>query len=421
MEKFTARFGSPSCSLRMKALLKRTRKTVGLALAVALGIHLVLSKIVVFETERKAARPLTTRFIKREPRLTKPLELKKPARPKPRALQRRMVSAEAKMHWAGRGAGLQAGQVLRGLARPNILVGRIARFAGVAVEPQAVASIIEGAREVEQKIDMSLELLDIQALDTGQYHALVVEDPYDKRAIRGFIHITMASPSQAILDHKNWQFRRGIQNLSEFINKHTAIRSDVSKPIPFDSMGLFNTPWVYLFRRRGFDVTESELLNLGRYMLSGGFLWADCMGKTANYVAGRNDVQYAVIKSLENQGFVHNRDWTYERLPSSHALLHCYYDLDTPPMAWGATDRWFRQVTWDTTPYVEAIVRDGVVICLNTQQGCVHAWGDWGPDGVHDSFKELDPTRCLEFGVNTIIFALTLEGSITHRLMDSIQ
>ena len=55
---------------------------------------------------------------------------------------------------------------------------------------------------------MSLELLDIETLDTGRYHAMVIQDPSDKRTIRGFIHIAMGSASQAMVDHRDWQWRR---------------------------------------------------------------------------------------------------------------------------------------------------------------------------------------------------------------------
>jgi hypothetical protein len=33
----------------------------------------------------------------------------------------------------------------------------------------------------------------------------------------------------------------------------------------------------------------------------------------------------------------------------------------------------------------------------------------------------MDNTRQLQFGVNLIVFALTQEGSITHRLMESVR
>ena len=33
----------------------------------------------------------------------------------------------------------------------------------------------------------------------------------------------------------------------------------------------------------------------------------------------------------------------------------------------------------------------------------------------------LDNTRLLQFGINTIVFALTQEGSITNRVMESVR
>ena len=41
-----------------------------------------------------------------------------------------------------------------------------------------MAEIIEGTKEVEQKVDMSLELLDVDALDTGKYHSYGICRPY---------------------------------------------------------------------------------------------------------------------------------------------------------------------------------------------------------------------------------------------------
>ena len=51
-----------------------------------------------------------------------------------------------------------------------------------------MAQVIEGKRMPKHRVDMPLELLDIDALDTGQVHALVIQDPDDKRNIRGFFH-----------------------------------------------------------------------------------------------------------------------------------------------------------------------------------------------------------------------------------------
>ena len=52
----------------------------------------------------------------------------------------------------------------------------------------------------------------------------------------------------------------------------------------------------------------------------------------------------------------------------------------------------------------------------------MNAWAQWGPNGGGlDAYEYLDPTRCFQFGVNTIMYALTREGSITHRVMDSVK
>jgi len=41
--------------------------------------------------------------------------------------------------------------------------------------------------------------------------------------------------------------------------------------------------------------------------------------------------------------------------------------------------------------------------------------------GDHPWTKDWDAKRPLQFAVNMIVFALTQEGSITHRLMESIR
>ena len=119
-----------------------------------------------------------------------------------------------------------------------------------------------------------------------------------------------------------------------------------------------------------------------------------------------------IVESLRTRGFVYERDWTYECLPNTHAILHCFYDFDSPPLGF-----WARRVP----PDLYAVVMDEAVICLKTQGAYCNAWGDWGPGGGNPGYEDLDPTRCFQFGVNTIIYALTREGSITHRVVSSLQ
>ena len=414
------RFSCPSASLRLKSLLKRTRNILWIGLGLAIAVHLSLTQIGGFAEEQKAAKPLTTQFIKRQPRLTKPLELKKRLRPKRRTMQRRMVSVKARVSRQDLRSRARPSEVLGSLAQPQTPISSGVSWTGIDIEPEALAEAIEGTRESQHRMDMSLELMDVDAMDMGRYHAMVIQDPNDKRAIRGFIHIAMLAPlnSETYRIQVYGKWRTGIQELSDFMNEHTGIRSDANKMVSFDSMELFYTPWVYLCRMYDFDPTHSELENLGRYMMSGGFFWGDSFGQCRPYIPGYNSMNYLIINSMETQGFIYKKDWNYERLPNTHTLLHCYFDFDTPPMAWGARAKhWGLEVGWDTTPYLDAIIMDGVVIVLKTEQAYILAWAQFGKAEM----DYLDPTRCFHFGVNTIIYALTREGLITHRVMDAVK
>ena len=54
----------------------------------------------------------------------------------------------------------------------------------VPVLAEVDQSLTLDPKDVESRMDMSLEMVDIVALDTGKYHAMVVQDPYDKRSIK---------------------------------------------------------------------------------------------------------------------------------------------------------------------------------------------------------------------------------------------
>ena len=61
---------------------------------------------------------------------------------------------------------------------------------------------------------------------------------------------------------------------------------------------------------------------------------------------------------------------------------------------------------------------DGRMWILFGQKGYIIAWHDWRPGGQAVSD---DATRVLQFGINTVIFALTQEGSITNQVMDTVK
>ena len=74
----STRFASPTQNFDLNSLVRRLRRGFFIALASAAALLLIVIAINPFqEAEKKTPRPLTTKFIKREPRLTKPLELRK--------------------------------------------------------------------------------------------------------------------------------------------------------------------------------------------------------------------------------------------------------------------------------------------------------------------------------------------------------
>ena len=79
----STRFASPTSGFELDVLVRRLRRTFLISVGLAATVHLAIVGVNPFEeAKKKAPRPLTTKFIKREPRLTQPLELRKIPQPK---------------------------------------------------------------------------------------------------------------------------------------------------------------------------------------------------------------------------------------------------------------------------------------------------------------------------------------------------
>ncbi len=421
-----SRFESPSSSLNLRDLLSATRGILILSFVLALVFHLSLTQINISRDERSAVRPLAMRFVKREPRLTKPLELRKSPRPRRRTMKRKITPAKVKPGRAYVSSSHQPMKVLDSLAKPKAGVSVGVRFTSVGIEPGMAAVIIESTKEPEDRIDMSLEMVDIDALDTGRYQAMIVQDPRDKKRIRGFFHLAIAySESIRMIDVYQSSYEQSVINLTRALNKFTGIKADVTGRVTFDSQELLKVPWIYCSTGHAFSFKESEAIGLGRYMLSGGFVFTD----DANaYRGGPGDrsLREMVAYSLETQGIKHGRDWRFERIPNDHPMYHCYYEFDSgPPIGAdfvNTTSGWGRDA--DPYNYVDGVQFDGRLLAIMANKGMWGPWGYWGPGAASKGRSDtegFDNTRQLQFGINTIIFALTQEGSITKQVMNYIE
>jgi hypothetical protein len=367
--------------------------------------------------DRTLAKPLTTQFVKRQPRLTKPLELKKRPRPKRRATRRTMVAVKARGDQLMTATQIRTPRVLQGLARPSSPLARSTYFASDAAEPSAVAQAVESSREPKKSIDTSLEMLDVGAMDTGQYHAMVIQDPGDRRSVRGFFHlhpvysVSMRNRGFHGIDGRTL---RALVNLAAAMNEHTQIRVDIAPEVTFDSRALFKTPWMYVTaheQTKGFQITASESSNLGAYLTAGGFVFTETVSVTGNRIIGTAweiALRQLVKDALHSQGLVYDRDYTYEPLPGSHPLYHCFFDFTEAP------DYFAADTVMDRPDYLEGITLDGRLVAIASAKCYFYVWNDdWQQYGWH-------PTRPRQFGVNLLVFALTQEGSITQQVMHSV-
>ena len=116
-----------------------------------------------------------------------------------------------------------------------------------ATEPAAMAEEIVGQKEVQNTVDMPLEMMDIDALDTGQYQAMVIQDPNDKRNLKDFLRLAIVYPltmRDLNLSNSDGRVRVGIIPLVRYLNVHTGIKASVGKGVTFDDRELMKTPWV---------------------------------------------------------------------------------------------------------------------------------------------------------------------------------
>jgi hypothetical protein len=434
----TRRFLCASWELSLSGLLRRRRQALFGALGLAVLAHLSFSQITGLRQEERTAKPLTTQFVKRQPRLTKPLEMKKRPRPKRRQVQRKMVAVKARSTSQHVSSSIRPGLVVRSLSGPDIQVGRVLQAATVDMEPQALAQRITSAREDKHVVDMSLEMVDIDALDTGQYQAMVIQDPTDKRNIRGYFHIAQAlipsiakanaSTQWGVFYNSPLVFPHALQRLAEQVTRYTGIQCDVSETFEVSSANILKTPWVLIPAKASFKLTDSEADVLGTYLTRGGFIFA---GDTLHNIKSWTSASFREMfeKALLTRDKKLGHQWAFEKLAQEHPLYHCFFDFDSLPVGfddWNGPEGQRQYGVPYAVQYMDGIVLDGRLIGLMDYKGYFDCWAWFNPiDGFRrfgvNSQAVWDGTRQYQLGVNIIVYVLTQEGSITRRVMDTVR
>ena len=433
---------------------RRNRKLQS-CLALSLALHLlVLFGLTPREqvTHFPVLPPIMVKFTKRPPpqrtltRRERPRERPLVRRP---ALQAAPVVALRPAPSASRPLPVLQTSALRlpVAALPDRLVLPVPDFPARHIGPQLRAGALEGTRQGADEIDLSLELMDVQALDTGQHRAMVVVDPKDRRQLKGFLYLSSVH-SEALERAEisgggersgGWSRtiseQRILQGLADKMSERTGVHTEVLDGIALDDPLLMQVPFLLLTVRNRVSFTQAEAKNMGRYLTSGGFLYADIVSHPVALAGGyQHDLPALrdfIRQAFQQMDYAEHKDWSFVRLPPEHPLYHCFYDVDTLPRGFWDIMFWY----WDTAHrfelspnYLEGIEVDGHIVGVYSQKDYADLLA-----GEAERIREGDRTGNVagrfdtgadelpvyDLGVNLVVYALTREGSLARQLVDA--
>ena len=331
-------------------------------------------------------------------------------------------------------------------ALPDRLMLPVPDFPARHLGPQMRAGALEGTRQGADEIDLSLELMDVQALDTGRHRAMVVIDPKDRRQLKGFLYLSgihsealeRADASSRSERSGGWSRsvaeRRMLQTLADKMSERTDVHTEVLDGIALDDPRLMQVPFLLLTVRSEVSFTQAEAKNLGRYLTSGGFLYADIVSRPITRAGGHQHdlpaLRAFIRQAFQQIDYAEHKDWSFVRLPPEHPLYHCFYDVDSLPrgfwdiMFWD----WDSAYRFELSPnFLEGIEVDGHIVGVYSQKCYAEFWA-----GEAERIREADRAHNLvngrfvtgadelpvyDLGVNIVVYALTREGSLARRLI----
>ena len=404
----TSRFRKPSDAIDMEKLERETQKLLFLGLVVAVSFHAAIGAYYMYrQSEVKVAKPLTMELIVRRPRMKKAFEFKK------KRVQKRIYKKKE----------ITQRQPTKEIQTKQIstmdLMGSVTSYdfdtemstdmdTDVFV-PEGIEIEMTATREPEKQISMKEEMISLEDLDTGQFKAMVIQDPNNKQEIKGFIYIATAwgaqlKPPDAL--------KRSVINLVEAVNRYTNINAKVDSHLFLDHRKLFETPFVYITADTAFELTEIERKNFGDYLRNGGFAVIDNGTPLFEFGQAEASLRQMLRDSL-------GADAKFLPIDNKHPLYHCFFDFDDgPPQGFeiGIVQTTTTNVQGESARnsamakpvhYLEGIWLKNRLVAIYSDKGYAHKWAQ---------LTNNEPQ--LKIGVNMVVFALTQEGSIAQQKMD---
>lgn len=397
-DKDTVRFDEYSGMINLDKLERETRKILLLGFLVAVSFHAALGAYFIYHrSEVKVIKPVMTELVIRKPRMTKPFEFRK-ERIKKRILTKRIMEQRILP---------SSGIKLKYL--PDLMIGNVKTFEytnELIIEgedkyfyiPEKVIIDMSIIRKPDNQISMKEEMMTIDDLDTGRFKAMVIQDPKNRKNIKGFIYIgnLWGTDFTPIM-------KRSIPNLVDAVNKYTKINAKMDEHVYLDSKKLFKIPMVFIAAKDIFDVNEIELKNFGEYLRNGGFAVLDNANPTLSFAGGEASLRGMLKKSLGS-------DAKFIPIPNDHPLYHCFFDFDKAPRGSEldeTIDVMRLRSGWEPVYYLEGIWLKNRLVAIYSDKGYSISWE-----------RDYDNEPQLKMGVNMIVFALTQTGGMAEKLME---
>jgi len=194
-------------------------------------------------------------------------------------------------------------------------------------------------------------------------------------------------------------------NLSYRLQQMTSMKVDPNtKVMRITDPAMFRHPFVYVVEPGDWLLSEQEVQILRRYLLNGGFFWADDFWGEAEW------------EGFESQMRRIFPDRTWKDIPRSDPLFHCVFDLpeslnlQCPNVRLG-TQSQYTGITWERPDAQDVHIRgwfdDRGRLCAlathNTDNG-----DGWEREGENEYyFKEFSEKKAYPLLVNILFWAMT--------------
>ncbi|MCC7263147.1 MAG: DUF4159 domain-containing protein [Candidatus Latescibacteria bacterium] len=404
-------------SIPMELAFRRLRRLYWWSLALATAGHLILLLLLVTVFSPHGARvpePAKVKFFtRRDPTLTKPMKIHKVPQPKRQLVRHLLQPTAARMDQVRTAATFDTRSLVASQTPAPALLNPSAlapdrSLAGAGLQPVLhMPGVNPVARTPEQRIDLSLEMIDINSMDTGRYRAMVVQDGRDPQQIKGFVKLASVVPVH-IKNSPQYATGMGgageqkmLQLLCDALNSYTGLKAEFVGDYTYDDTRILEVPIICRpldvqggLGDRNLTPNEAEVQNMAAYLLAGGFF------------LGAMPPQ--LLQGLEQYGgLVKGRDFWEARIPDDHPIYTAFFDIlgGVPSGNYSG-----RSAKWDGPYALIGYFLKGRLVSVYPSQG--FGWDNYRHNG--------ETTRQMQMAVNIIIYALTQEGSMTQRLMQMV-